>query len=191
MPGPAPDPNAIRRNLRPNGSSLPAEGRLGDPPPWPLLDDVVAQVTKRLADDKAEFVRDQINDCTDGRTARKLERELDNAIRTASVIEAQTAQAALIEDTLWRELWATPQAVAWERLRWTREVAQYVRWKVKAEQGDLDASKEARQLADRLGLTPMSMLRLRWSIDDGEAAPTDGRSAPGGRYSHLRAVEDQ
>ncbi|PBO23035.1 hypothetical protein CLM85_18600, partial [Streptomyces albidoflavus] len=45
-----------------------------------------------------------------------------------------------------------------------REVAQYVRWKVRAELGDLDASKEARQLADRLGLSPLAMLRLRWEI---------------------------
>lgn len=39
--GPAPDPNALRRN-RPSDAAtwttLPAEGRQGDPPEWPLLE---------------------------------------------------------------------------------------------------------------------------------------------------------
>src|SRR6266498_371550 len=45
------------------------------------------------------------------------------------------------EADLWREVWHTPQAVAWERLRWTHEVAQYVRWRVLAELGNIDAAK--------------------------------------------------
>ena len=37
--GPAPDPNALRRDRPSDGEweTLPAEGRLGDPPAWPLL----------------------------------------------------------------------------------------------------------------------------------------------------------
>lgn len=37
--GPAPDPNALRRDRKSDGEwlLLPAEGRAGDPPPWPLL----------------------------------------------------------------------------------------------------------------------------------------------------------
>lgn|ERR1044072_1488848 len=37
--GPAPDPNALRRDRpsdRDGWVTLPAEGRVGDPPPWPL-----------------------------------------------------------------------------------------------------------------------------------------------------------
>ncbi|WP_437075203.1 hypothetical protein [Streptomyces sp. enrichment culture] len=59
-------------------------------------------------------------------------------------------------------------------------MAQYVRWKSRAEAGDLDAAKEARQLGDRLGLTPLAMLRLRWKIaepDDVKAAPKARRRA--------------
>lgn len=36
MPGPPPNPNARRRNKRPEWRSLPAAGRTGDPPKYPL-----------------------------------------------------------------------------------------------------------------------------------------------------------
>lgn len=36
MPGPPPNPNARRRNARPETRRLPASGRRGDPPAWPL-----------------------------------------------------------------------------------------------------------------------------------------------------------
>ncbi|WP_074848216.1 hypothetical protein [Gordonia westfalica] len=49
----------------------------------------------------------------------------------------------------------------WEESHTHREVAQYVRWKVRAEQGDLKAAAEARQLSDRLGLNPLALMRLR------------------------------
>lgn len=37
--GPAPDPNALRRDRKSDGEwvTLPAEGRQGEPPEWPLL----------------------------------------------------------------------------------------------------------------------------------------------------------
>lgn len=36
MPGPAPNPNRRRRNVGPPVTRLPAEGRTGDAPEWPL-----------------------------------------------------------------------------------------------------------------------------------------------------------
>lgn len=39
MPGPAPSPNARRRNARPDWVTLPAEGYQGDIPRWPLMND--------------------------------------------------------------------------------------------------------------------------------------------------------
>lgn len=36
MPGPVPNPNARRRNARPDWVSLPAAGRRGKTPKWPL-----------------------------------------------------------------------------------------------------------------------------------------------------------
>lgn len=74
--------------------------------------------------------------------------------------------------TTWGELWQTPQAAAWERLGWTRVVARYVQILELCESDDMTAAllSEARQMEDRLGLTPMSMLRLRWEIAADEVA---------------------
>lgn len=78
------------------------------------------------------------------------------------------------------ELWASPQAAAWESLRIpARVVANYVRYSVLAEDGDAKAATEARQCEDRLGLNPAAMLRNRWRVrvDDlaekRETAPTE------------------
>lgn len=87
---------------------------------------------------------------------------------------------------VWEGLWSTPQAVAWERLGWTRVVARYAQMVADSERDldDIEDQKvyasllrtqaalmpELRQLEDRLGLTPMSMLRLRWEVVEDEVA---------------------
>jgi hypothetical protein len=127
---------------------LPAEGRQGEPPAWPL------------------------------------------------------SRATGLELEMWAALWACPQAVAWERLGvgTVRVVARYVRLLREAERAPsakgpsvagVQNRGEVRQLEDRLGLTPMAMLRLRWEIvpdEVGEArAERDvGTAAPSQRF---RAVE--
>jgi hypothetical protein len=120
VPGPPPAPEASRRrrNHTPAARQLPAAGRPGAAPSWPL--------TTRPADD---------------------------------------------EVSLWDELWASPQAVAWQDMGagLARVVARYVRWTVAAEIGipadvATSALAELRQLEDRLGLTPMALARLRWDI---------------------------
>jgi hypothetical protein len=103
--------NPVRRNSRVGPLQLPAEGRLGAPPAWPL----------------------------DGKPNAQIQR-------------------------IWRQLWATPQAVAWQRLGWTRVVARYARVALAAEVLDKDALAEARHLEDRLGLTPKAMRTLLWEI---------------------------
>jgi len=129
MPGPPPKPagERRRRNATVAMTQLPAEGRRGPVPEWPL---------PRLLLDEPDLV---------------------------DLLEAREAD-------LWADLWATPQAVAWERLRWTRTVARYVRFEVRAETGDLKAGAEARLLEDRLGLSPQAMLRLRWEVSADEVA---------------------
>jgi len=109
--GPPPDKNARRRNARPDWKQLPAAGRCGPPPPWPL----------------------------GGRKSKALA-------------------------ALWDELWASPQAAAWEELGWTRLVARYCRLLLEAEKPAATAALlgEVRQLEDRLGLSPMAMKRLQW-----------------------------
>lgn len=119
MPGPAPKPNGQRRRRNApmaNTVKLPAEGRQGKAPSWPM-----------------------------GGRAPKL----------------------------WGELWATPQAAAWERLGWSRVVARYVMVLGLCEDPDTTSAAllgEARQLEDRLGLSPMAMLRLRWEVVEDEVA---------------------
>jgi hypothetical protein len=108
---PTPKINPVRRNSRVGPLQLPAEGRKGAPPAWPL----------------------------DGKPSAQIQR-------------------------IWRQLWATPQAVAWQRLGWTRVVARYARVALAAEVLDKDALAEARHLEDRLGLTPKAMRMLLWEI---------------------------
>lgn len=116
MPGMGPPPKHPSQRRRANASvelmHLPADGRCGEAPPWPLPKPTAA------------------------------------------------------ERAVWKELWTTPQAVAWERLGWTRSVARYCRGLVEAEKRDASAAllSEVRQMEDRLGLTPMAMLRLRWEV---------------------------
>jgi hypothetical protein len=129
-----PNPNAVRRNARPGVTMLPAKGRQGDAPDWPL----------------------------DGIT----------------VGEAQ----------LWRELWATPQAVAWESFGWTRVVARYCRCVIVAEELNKDAMSEARQLEDRLGLTPKSMRMLMWQIAPDEVAEKRAETPAKSARGRIKAV---
>lgn len=113
---------------------LPAEGRKGDVPPWPL----------------------------GGRP---------NAAEKAA----------------WADLWRSPQAVAWERLGWTRTVARYCRVMVMAEKRDVTPAllAQATALEDRLGLTPKAMRLLLWEIVADEV--TEQREASDVR-ARIRAV---
>ena len=112
MPGPAPSRNPRRGNRgRPDWRQLPAAGRPGPAPRWPLGGKAPA---------------------------------------------------------LWKELWASPQAVAWEEAGWTRMVARYTNLVLASEQPDAQVTllAEVRQLEDRLGLSPMAMRRLLWEVVD-------------------------
>lgn len=145
MPGPPPNPHARRRNARPGVVRLPAEGRKGKAPAWPLT-------------------------------------------------EATTPELRAAEAKLWRESWALPQAVAWERLKIVREVAMYVRWSVLAEGANQKAAVEARMYSDRLGLTAMAMRRLMWEVVADEVAEArSDRDAPAvasrKRRTDLKAVD--
>ncbi len=137
--GPAPkaDGRRRRRNLAAVKTQLPAEGRAGDPPEWPL--------------------------------------------GSQSESEAR----------VWAGLWATPQAVAWEQLGYLRVVARYCRALVRAEKAKapIGLMGEVRQLEDRLGLTPMSMLRLQWEIA-GDELEERREESHGNVRKRLRAVDE-
>jgi hypothetical protein len=85
-------------------------------------------------------------------------------------------EAAPEELARWQKLWSLPQAVMWERMRCEDTVALYVRAMYLAEDHDnVKWLTEVRQLDAKLGLSPRSMLDLRWEI---EAAPSAEDSAP-------------
>lgn len=127
--GPPPDPDALRRN-RPGDAAgwktLPAEGRQGPPPEWPLVD--------------------------------VQPREWD----------------------LWLDLWSRPQAVMWEAMGQTYEVALLVRNLGEAEQpgARADVQKIVKQYMDSLGLTVQGMLRNRWKVADAQADTAPDKDAP-------------
>lgn len=178
MPGMGPPPKPAgsrrRRNATVPMTTLPAAGRQGALPSWPLPEDVVKLAERAHAERKVEELQDQARDAS-GREASSIERKLDTALRQMSVLEAQVTAQREMESALWVELWSTPQAAQWEALGWFRDVAQYVRHKVKGELGSLDDAKEARQWSDRLGLNPLAMLRLRWETERVEEAEDRGR----------------
>lgn len=187
MPGPAPKAEPVRRNSRVGPLRLPAEGRKGEPPPWPLNPDLT--MTVRL-----QMLNDEIDDLSlvalgDDDEAVKAERQLLRLRVKAETLTAQIEQQAELEAQLWAQLWATPQAVAWERLGYTRVVGRYVRLLIAAETLDRNALAESRQLEDRLGLTPKSMRMLLWEIVSDEVAEkrTAKKTTPARR--RMKAVE--
>lgn len=96
----------------------------------------------------------------------------------------------------WQEIWRSPMAVLWV----ASDVPVLVRLaKIvdQIERGEMSAALlgEARQLEDRVGLTPLARRRLSWEISQSTPTPASGsansssRKASGG-YGTLRVVLD-
>ena len=178
MPGPAPKHPSRRaraNNPKADFTTLSAAGRKGPAPEWPLLDDPSMVAARDLAQDRLASLEVEIAEAEDGRTKGRLRREFNKLQMSSAVMSLRIEQARDAEVALWRQLWAMPQAVMWEESHAHREVAQYVRWKIRAEQGDMKAASEARQWSDRLGLNPLALLRLRVEIEQAAAAEDRGR----------------
>jgi hypothetical protein len=73
----------------------------------------------------------------------------------------------------------------WELSGWTPTVARYTRLALAAENLEKDYLAEARQLEDRLGLTPRAMRTLLWEIVADDPAEKREPTTVRGR---LRAV---
>jgi hypothetical protein len=101
------------------------------------------------------------------------------------------ASAHADELEIWASLWRLPQAAAWAQMSVERTIARYCRALVVAEERDAAAAllSEVRQIEDRLGLTPMAMLRLRWVISTDELAEARKPQAAPSSLPRLRAVE--
>jgi len=163
---------------------LPADGREGEIPAWPLQPDVATSAMLELARDRVASLQVDLDGEDDGRAKGRLRRELNKNELLVAQLQLQIEQSTDAETALWADLWAIPQAVIWEESHAHREVAQYVRWKVRAEQGDLKAAAEARQLSDRLGLNPLALMRLRAEVEHTDEVEDRGkrrREAPAKR----------
>ena len=85
------------------------------------------------------------------------------------------------ERALWKSLWRTPQAAAWNAERWrVYAVGMYTRWAVRAE--DLEASAstlaQVHRLADQIGLTPAGLKENGWRLAVDELGAKRDASAP-------------
>lgn len=167
MPGPSGNPNAIRRNARVGPVVLPAGGFKGRMPKWPLPENPRITARIRLIQDELELLEERDLDDDLSRTEKT---KLTRTRERLAIAEAERDAILETEKELWLKLWRTPQACEWARLRWDRDVAQYVRHKAAAEIGSLDDSREARQRGHHLGLTPKGMKDLMWTVAVDEMA---------------------
>ena len=78
----------------------------------------------------------------------------------------------------WERVWTSPMAARWARMGGCElVVARYVRDCLLVENDShttvalAHLHAEVRQLEDRLGLSPLALLRLRWEIEPDEVAP--------------------
>lgn len=186
-PPPKPDNLRRRRNAVPGTTQLPSEGRKGTAPRWPLGPDIVTAAKLAVAREKLGELQEREDE---GKPVSEF--AMDLAREKVKVLEHVVAIQAKAERALWRDLWKKSQAVAWEHDGCVREVALYVRLTILGENGDLNATKEARQHADRFGLNPLAMMRLRWSVADDEvAAARAARTSDAPARRRLQVVDSQ
>lgn len=184
-PPPKPDSQRRRRNAVPGATRLPAEGRTGPAPRWPLGPDIHTAARLAVAREKVAELQEREDE---GKFVS--EPKMDLAREKVKVLEHVVAIQAKAERALWRELWKKPQAVAWEHDKCVREVALYVRLTILGENGDLNAIKEARQHADRFGLNPQAMLRLRWAVAEDEVAQARAGRETSAPRRRFQVVDD-
>ncbi|MCL2802985.1 MAG: hypothetical protein FWD29_03370 [Micrococcales bacterium] len=139
---------------------LGANDRLPEPPPWPLGPGARAQAELQVMLDRQAAL--------DGKLAAAQGRAKASAQAAVNRHQLKVDRAQMVADerleaelAVWRELWARPQAVLWLESGSERVVARYCRLLLRAESGDMSAQSECRQLEDRLGLSPLALMRLR------------------------------
>lgn len=109
---------------------------------------------------------------------RRRNAPMANTVKLPAEGRSEPAPAwPLTGDTpaVWHELWALPQAVQWERLGWLRVVARYCKC-LELVEGDMPSAAMLAQVSameDKLGLTPLAMLRLRWEVSTDPATASE------------------
>lgn len=177
MPGPAPKPSSRRSRKGRDGGLRALSAVPGvSAPAWPLRPDSSQVATLEVLRDKVAALQQQILDEDDRRRVYRLQRELEKAEIGVGILTLQIQETRDAEAAIWADLWTTPQAAIWsENPATVRELALYVRWMARAEQGDKQAAAEARQLSNVLGINPAALLRLRAEIEHVDAAEDRGR----------------
>ena len=104
------------------------------------------------------------------------------------VPEWPLSRARKAEAVMWERYWRKPQAKAWAHMGMVDEVALYVRAFLAGSVGDVKSMTEARQWADRLGLTPSALLRNRWRIRADEVAARRDAADDDDPQERLRIV---
>lgn len=94
----------------------------------------------------------------------------------------------------WRRLWSTPQAFMWAQNDMGDLVARYVRNCLTIESGSASVAlayitAEVRQQEDRLGRSPLALLRLRWEISATSVAAVGDIGQRRSTRDRLRAVD--
>lgn len=178
MPGPSPKHPSIRarrNNPRAGFTALPAAGRIGSVPAWPLPPESALLSERDYRQDRIASVMAEMETATDGRTKGRLRTQLATQEQSAAILTLQIEQQGDLEAELWQLLWSTPQAKIWEdSSAFVRTLAQFVRWNVKGEQGNLKAAQEARIRGKEFGLTPLTLMGLKAEIERAEEAEERG-----------------
>lgn len=97
----------------------------------------------------------------------------------------------------WAELWSQPQAVMWERMGLVKVVARYARLREQVmtpgsrEAGMASFWAELSKMEERLGLTPLSMLRLQWEVAADDDADDEGAAAGPGSVTRIDALRER
>lgn len=100
------------------------------------------------------------------------------------------------EPESWSEIWRTPQAVMWEKQGAEMVVARYLLLRDEVSRPTSDLAGVAsfwgqlNNLEDRLGLTPMAMMKLQWEIA-GTADVEDDAQEPEGDTVDAHIIDLQ
>lgn len=164
-----------RRNAATAFESLPGGDRVAPAPGWPLMADTVLTTQVEHFDDKVAALQAALADDPDGRTKGRLRKQLDHAQMAGALAHAKLEAQTALEVDLWTRLWRTPQSKLWEASpSYGRMLAQFVRWNVKGEQGDIEAAREARIRGKEFGLTPLTLMGLKAEIERADEAEAKG-----------------
>jgi hypothetical protein len=115
---------------------------------------------------------------------------------TGEIPEWPLEAASRTEMQRWKWLWRKPQAVLWIKDGMEDIVARYVRNCIALENGSgmtvaqAYLVSEVRQQEDRLGRSPMALMRLRWEIAADEVEEMrDENTRRGSGRPRLRAID--